>query len=430
MHLLNSPAATAAVVLALSGSVSAQLNQLAKAAGKLYFGTAIHGEDLNDSSQQKYLGDSNDFGQATPGNEMKWDATEPNRGQFTFGNGDKIANFASSHGQMLRCHTLVWYAQLPGWVQSGNWNKDSLTSVINTHISNVVGHYKGKCYAWDVVNEALNEDGSYRSNPFLKVLGDSYFAIAFDAAAKADPNTKLYYNAHQLPADYNLETLSPKQQGAVKIVKLVKAAGKRIDGVGMQAHLIVGQSPTASTLQSVMQSYLDAGATEVAFTELDIRFSRLPSTAAGLQQQAEGYGAVTTACLAVKGCVGITTWGWSDAHSWVPGTFPGNGDALIYDRSYKKKPAYSTISSILAAAKTAGGGGGGEATAAPTTTTLVTSTTTAAQPPPATTTSDNGGGGCVSPQWAQCGGQGWAGCKTCASGLTCKINNDYYSQCV
>lgn len=120
-------------------------------------------------------------------------------------------------------------------VQSGNWNKDSLTSVINTHISNVVGHYKGKCYAWDVVNgtflshpygrsidgwkddpvthptdlgnrsppnaEALNEDGSYRSNPFLRVLGDSYFAIAFDAAAKADPNTKLYYNGKYLPSD-------------------------------------------------------------------------------------------------------------------------------------------------------------------------------------------------------------------------------------
>ncbi|KAK8061828.1 hypothetical protein PG994_008194 [Apiospora phragmitis] len=170
----------------------------------------------------------------------------------------------------------------------------------------------------------------------------------------------------------------------------------------MQAHLIVGQSPTASTLQSVMQSYLDAGATEVAFTELDIRFSSLPASSSGLQQQAAEYGAVTSACLAVPGCAGITTWGFSDAHSWVPGTFPGNGDALLYDRNYQKKPAYSTISSILAAAKTSGGGGGG--TAAPTTTTMVTSTTTAAQePPPATTTAGNGGGGCVSPQWAQCG---------------------------
>lgn len=165
----------------------------------------------------------------------------------------------------------------------------------------------------------------------------------------------------------------------------------------MQAHLVVGQSPSAATLQSVMRSYLDAGAAEVAFTELDIRFSSLPATAAGLQQQAEGYGAVTAACLAVEGCVGITTWGFSDAHSWVPGTFPGNGDALLYDRNYRKKPAYSTISSLLAAAKTPAG------TAAPTTTTLMTSTTTAAQPPPATTTSGNGGGGCVSPQWAQCG---------------------------
>lgn len=215
-----------------------------------------------------------------------------------------------------------------------------------------------------------------------------------------------------------METLGAKQQGATRIVKLVKSAGKKIDGVGMQAHLIVGQSPSRSTLKSVMQSYVDAGATEVAFTELDIRFSSLPSTSQGLQQQAKDYGAVTSACLDLKECVGITTWGFTDAHSWIPGTFPGTGDALLFDKNYNKKPAYSAVSSILAAA--------GTAAPAPGTTTLQTSTVASTSAPAATTTA----AGCAVAMYGQCGGQGYNGCTVCAGGATCKVTNDWYSQCL
>ncbi|KAK8063857.1 hypothetical protein PG996_008509 [Apiospora saccharicola] len=410
MHL---NAALAAFLFALAGppGASAQLNQLAQAAGKKYFGSAVDNSELSDQQLLKYLTNKSEFGQITPGNGQKWQYTEPSRGQFSYGSGDQITDFAKKNGQMLRCHTLVWHSQLPSWVSNGRWSKDTLTSVINTHIANEVGHYKGQCYAWDV--EALNEDGSYRQSVFSDVLGDTFFAIAFDAAAKADPNAKLYYN------DYNLETLGAKQQGAVKIVKLIKSAGKRVDGVGMQAHLIVGQSPSQSTLKSVMQSYLDAGATEVAFTELDIRFPSLPESAQGLQQQAADYGAVTSACLDIEGCVGITIWGFTDAHSWIPGTFPGTGDALLFDKNYNKKPAYSTVSSILVAAATQTGA------PAPGTTTLLTSTVTTSAPAATTTAA-----GCSVAMYGQCGGQGYSGCKTCASGSACKVSNDWYSQCL
>ncbi|KAI1114601.1 family 10 glycosyl hydrolase [Nemania sp. NC0429] len=410
---------TALLALALPGA-EAQLNKLAKAAGKLYFGSATDNGELSDTAYVNILKNTDEFGQITPGNGQKWQYTEPSRGQFSYTSGDQIANLAATNGQLLRCHTLVWYSQLPSWVSSGSWTASTLTSVVNTHISNVVGHYKGKCYAWDVVNEALNEDGTYRQNVFYNVLGDSYFAIAYKAAAAADPAAKLYYN------DYNIESTGAKQVGAARIVSLVKAAGAKIDGVGMQAHLIVGGTPSQSSLQSAMASYVTAGVTEVAYTELDIRFSSLPSTASGLQQQATDYVTVVKACLAVKACIGLTIWDYTDKYSWIPNTFPGQGDALLYDKNLGKKPAWTSVSSALAAAATGGGGG-------PTTTTTATRTTTTLITTTTTTTTTTGGSaptGCTVAKWGQCGGVLWTGCTVCAAGSTCQYGNDYYSQCL
>ncbi|KAI0834527.1 carbohydrate-binding module family 1 protein [Hypoxylon sp. FL0890] len=343
MHL-----STPAVGLLAIPGAAAQLNQLAKAAGKLYFGSATDNGELSDTTYVNILKDSNMFGQITPGNGQKWQYTEPSQGSFSYASGDQIVDFAESNGQMVRCHTLVWYSQLPDWVSSGSWSTSQLTSVINTHIANEVGHYKGQCYSWDVVNEALNEDGTYRDSVFYNVLGDSYIPIAFKAAAAADPNAKLYYN------DYNIEGTGSKQEAAVKIVKLVKDAGARIDGVGMQAHLIVGSVPSQSSLESAMQSYLSAGVTEVAYTELDIRFTSLPPSDSGLQQQANDYSTVTKACLAVDACVGITIWDYTDKYSWIPSVFDGAGAALLWDENFSEKPAYSTVSSVLQAAATNG----------------------------------------------------------------------------
>ncbi|KAI1396127.1 carbohydrate-binding module family 1 protein [Hypoxylon fuscum] len=345
MHISTSTA----VLLAVPGAL-AQLNELAKAAGKLYFGSATDNGELSDSAYVDILKDANMFGQITPGNGQKWQYTEPSQGSFSYTSGDQIVDFAKSNSQIVRCHTLVWYSQLPSWVSSGSWSTSQLTSIINTHIANEVGHYKDQCYSWDVVNEALNEDGTYRDSVFYKVLGDSYIPIAFQAAAAADPNAKLYYN------DYNIEGTGSKQQAAVKIVQLVKDAGAKIDGVGMQAHLIVGSIPSQTSLESAMESYLSAGVTEVAFTELDIRFSSLPPSDSGLQQQASDYATITKACLAIYACVGITVWDYTDKYSWIPSVFDGAGAALPWDENLSEKPAYSAVSSVLQAAATQGSG--------------------------------------------------------------------------
>ncbi|KAL8281731.1 hypothetical protein RB597_009439 [Gaeumannomyces tritici] len=328
----------------LVGAVpNGRLHELARAAGKLYFGTAVDNPEINNSGYRPILGNKADFGFITAGNTQKWQFTEPQQGRFDYGQGDAIASFAKSNGQMLRCHTLVWHNQLPGWVSSGNWNRDSLTRVINTHISNVAGHYAGQCYAWDVVNEALEDNGSFRNSVFYRVLGTDFLPIAFKAAAAADPKAKLYYN------DYNIEQAGNKQRQALAIVDIIKRGGARIDGVGLQGHFIVGQTGSRDQLASVLNQFVAKGV-DVAYTEVDVRHSSLPTNSQALQRQADDYGSIVSACLAVQRCVGITIWGASDAYSWVPSTFPGQGDATLLDRNLNPKPAYNRVRDVLAAA--------------------------------------------------------------------------------
>ncbi|TLD11807.1 hypothetical protein PspLS_11668 [Pyricularia sp. CBS 133598] len=327
----------------VSAATNGNLHQLAKAAGKLYFGTAVDNPEILDPQYRPVVGNAADFGQITVGNTQKWQFTEPDPNRFDFTAGDVIVDFAKSNAQIVRCHTLVWHNQLPQWVSSGNFDRDSLTRVIESHISNVAGHYKGKCYAWDVVNEALNDDGSFRDSVFNRVLGTDWIPMAFKAAAAADPTVKLYYN------DYNIEQPGNKQQAALKIVDLIKSSGATIHGVGFQGHFTVGQTGSKETLASVLNSFA-AKDIDVAYTEIDIRHPNLPADGQAQQRQADDYASVVGACLSVARCVGITVWGASDAHSWVPSTFPGAGDATLLDRNMNPKPAYNRVRDVLAAA--------------------------------------------------------------------------------
>lgn len=192
-----------------------------------------------------------------------------------------MATKARKAGYYLRCHALVWHSQLAPWVESRNWTKAELRKVIVDHVTRVAGHWRGRCYAWDVVNEALNEDGTYRESIFYQVLGEEYIKLAFKTAAKADPHAKLYYN------DYNLEWPSAKTEGAKRIVKMLRKEGIRIDGVGLQAHLVAENHPTLDQHIDAIKGFADLGV-EVALTELDVRLT-VPATAENLAQQKEVY---------------------------------------------------------------------------------------------------------------------------------------------
>jgi endo-1,4-beta-xylanase len=322
--LVTAPAAHAA---------DTPLRDLAETKGKV-MGTAVTGSKLT-GTYGEIAG--REFNWLTPGNAMKWGSVEPSRGSYDWAEADQIVNFAEAHGQQVRGHTLLWHQQNPGWLTNGSWTRDQLSAVVQDHIATEVGRYKGRLAAWDVVNEPFNEDGTYRPTLFHNTLGQDYIAQALTWARAADPGAKLYIN------DYNVEGVNAKSTALYNLVKSLKERGVPIDGVGLQAHLIVGQVP--STMQQNIQRFADLGV-DVAITELDIRM-QLPATQAKLTQQAADYKAVVNACLAVARCSGVTVWGFTDSDSWIPDTFPGQGAATPYDENYQPKPAYHAIAEAL-----------------------------------------------------------------------------------
>ncbi|KAJ7574390.1 glycosyl hydrolase family 10 protein [Mycena floridula] len=301
-----------------------------KAKGKKYVGSAADPATIGVAIDVTIL--TSDYGCYTPENSMKWDATEPSRGTFTFTNADALVAFAQAHGRLVRGHTLAWHNQLPSWVSSITSASD-LTSVLQNHVTTLVSRFKGKIYAWDVVNEALNEDGTLGSSVFSNLLGETFIDIAFKAARAADPAAKLYIN------DFNLDNASSaKTKGMIALVNRLKSRGVPIDGIGSQTHIQLGAAGTiAASLASLASTGLD-----VAITELDIA---IPSgtTTANLAQQSSDYKTVANACLSVANCVGITTWGVSDKDSWL-----GAAEApLLWDTNFVRKPAYTGFDSAL-----------------------------------------------------------------------------------
>ena len=269
---------------------------------------------------------------------MKWEVIEPSRNNFTFDDADRYRDWAKANKKEIHCHNLVWHSQLPAWVGDGNFDNKTLIGIMENHIKNLAGRYKDVCTRWDVVNEALNENGTYRSSPFYDTIGEAFLPLAFKFAKKYSPKSELFYN------DYNLEYNGNKTLGAQRIVKLIQSYGVHIDGVGLQAHLAQEETPTSGVLpsQAALETVLNGFTSlnvDVVYTEIDIRMNT-PATPAKLQAQAKAFESVARSCLAVKRCIGMTVWGISDAFSWIPGVFPGEGAALLWDENLKKKPAY------------------------------------------------------------------------------------------
>jgi len=310
------------------------LKTLAQADGGRYFGSDMTGNLLSQSTVTQLQ--AQQFDMVTPGNEMKWDTTEPSNGSFNFSPGDQIVSYAKSNGEQVRCHNLVWQSQLPSWVSS--LPSSQVQSAMETHITTEASHYKGECYAWDVVNEPFNSDGSFVSDPFFNAMGSGYIADALKTAHAADPNAKLYLN------DYNIEGENAKSNAMYSLAQSLLAQGVPLNGIGFESHFILGQVP--SDMEANMQRFASLGL-DVAVTELDDRIT-LPASTANLQQQATDFANVVKDCLGVSRCVGVTQWAVGDADSWVPGTFSGQGAATMFDQSYNPKPAFTAVQQALA----------------------------------------------------------------------------------
>jgi endo-1,4-beta-xylanase len=312
------------------------LKTLAQAAGGRYFGSDMTGNLLSQSTVTQLQ--AQQFNMVTPGNEMKWDTTEPSNGTFNFAPGDQIVSYAQANGERVRCHNLVWSSQLPSWVSA--LPASQVQAAMETHITTEASHYKGECYAWDVVNEPFNSDGSFEADPFFNAMGSGYIADALRTAHAADPNAKLYLN------DFNIEGENAKSNAMFSLAQSLLAQGVPLNGIGFESHFILGQVPT--DMEANMQRFANLGL-DVAVTELDDRIT-LPATTANLQQQATDFAAVVKDCLGVSRCVGVTQWAVGDADSWVPGTFSGQGAATMFDQNYNPKPAFTAVQNALAAA--------------------------------------------------------------------------------
>ncbi len=306
---------------------------------KVPLSTAIHRGRLTDPNEPLYRQTFLQyFDGLTPEYEMKMTQVQPQQGVFNFSVTDQIVAFAEQHGKTVRGHTLVWHNSLPSWLTSRTWTRDELIAVMQTHIATVVGRYKGRIQEWDVVNEALNDNGTWRTTIWFNVIGPDYVKLAFEAAHAADPDARLFYN------DFNADRMNTKSTAIYNMVLGLKSAGVPIHGVGLQAH----QSTTYNSLQMSMEPVIARLATigvETQVTEMDVKLAAAThlTTAQKLQLQADIYGAAASACQAQPTCTRFSVWGPTDKHTWL-----GSGEMpLLFDTLYQPKPSWYAVAGAL-----------------------------------------------------------------------------------
>lgn len=308
------------------------------------------------------------FNSITAENQLKWMYVHPRSGTYDFAGADRFVEFGQKHGMFIVGHTLVWHRQTPDWVFTDAKgiavDRETLLQRLKDHIHTVVGRYKGKIKGWDVVNEAINEDGSMRQSKWMNIIGEDYVAQAFRFAHEADPNAELYYN------DFSLEN-EPKRNGAVRLIEKLKAEGVRITGVGLQGHNKL-HWPSMEQQDATIKAFAKLGIT-VSITELDLDVLPQVDEEAGLRvtltpelqpklnpyssglpksvskEQAKRYSDLFSVYLKHRDVIDrVTFWGVTDGDTWL-NDWPVRGRTnypLLFDRQGKTKPAFDAVMSV------------------------------------------------------------------------------------
>jgi endo-1,4-beta-xylanase len=305
------------------------------------------------------------FNTVTPENVLKWERVHPELGRYDFADADRYVAFGEANGMYVVGHTLVWHSQTPRWLFSDAAgrpvSRDTLLARMRDHIHTVAGRYRGRIKGWDVVNEALNEDGTLRSTPWLQIIGEDYLVKAFQFAHEADPQAELYYN------DYSLENV-PKRRGAMALIERLRAAGATVHAIGSQGHNKMDW-PTPAQQDSTIVAFASLGL-QVMITELDVDVlpavgeyrgadityraelqdrlnpyrDAIPDTVQ--QALARRYAGLFEVYLAHKDVISrVTFWGVSDGDSWL-NNWPVRGRTtylLLFDRDGRPKPAFDAV---------------------------------------------------------------------------------------
>jgi endo-1,4-beta-xylanase len=343
---------------------------------QILIGSAVRPSQLSEALYTYTL--AREFNMVEPEDALKWEVVHPQRNEFDFSQADQILEFAVLRGMKLRGHTLVWHRQNPKWLTEGHYTSTELAQILEEHIKTVVGHYRGKIFAWDVVNEAFDElrPGVLRSTIWLDQPGIavrrngsasivdpqassnrvgaelethgskqpySYIERCFRWAHEADPQALLFYN------EAEAETISAKSDAVFSMVRDFRRRGVPIDGVGLQMHIPNLHADVVSISANIKR--LTGLGVQVHITEMDVA---LPldlngnARAQDLVRQADIYRDVALACLSHPGCTAIQTWGFTDKYSWIGShTKRRQGAALLFDQNYRAKPAYRELRNAL-----------------------------------------------------------------------------------
>jgi endo-1,4-beta-xylanase len=352
----------AAAIITMLISCTAAAQQSLKEVYKNIFliGAALNAGQIEEKDAMADAVIKKQFSTITPENIMKCEIIHPQWDKYNFALADKIVAYGQKNNLAVIGHTLIWHSQLSPFVKNIQ-SKDSLQTFFINHITTIASRYNGKVKGWDVVNEALEEDGSLRKSVFLNKLGDNYIVEAFRLAQKAAPNTELYYN------DYNIEQ-PKKRAGAIALIKKIQAAGVRIDGVGIQGHWRSYKVPMKD-IEDAINEFAALGI-KVMFTELDLGVlpnpwdgdaadvnkkaeystkmnpytAGLPDSVAVVQEKS--YSDLFKLFVKYKDKIGrITFWGVNDGQSWL-NNWPINGRTnypLLFDRNFKPKAAYAGV---------------------------------------------------------------------------------------
>ena len=357
---------TAIMILLAGGVLHAQPATLKDAfAGIFRIGAAVNPSQFEERNARDVAIITSQFNSITPENVLKWEAVHPRVDAYNFAPADHYVAFGEKYKLFIVGHNLVWHSQTPAWVfrdsQGAPLTHDALLERMHDHIRTVVGRYKGRIGGWDVVNEALNDDGTLRQSQWYKIIGEDYIVKAFQFAHEADPAAELYYN------DYSLEN-EPKRAGAVELIKHLQAASIPVTAVGLQGHDELDW-PTAQQQGGTIEAFAALGL-KVAITELDVDVlprkgagssADVSATASGgagsnpyvaglpdavQQELARRYAELFSVFVKYRASVArVTFWGVTDGSSWL-NNFPVRGRTnypLLFDREGKPKPAFRAV---------------------------------------------------------------------------------------
>lgn len=309
----------------------------------------------DDEEYREHLAE--EFTSLTHENYLKWEFIHPEEwGEFHFEESDAVVEFAQEHDMDMRGHALFWHSQNPEWleeaVEAGEYSQEELSDMLEEHVRTVVSRYAGCIQQWDVVNEVFDDeeepqlrDGSLEDggNLWIRELGPEILDDVFEWAHEEDPDALLFYN------DYALDGTNAKSDAYYELIQEQQDRDVPVHGFGSQTHLSLQHGFDPEDYQANLQRFEDLGL-ETAVTEIDVRGEVTEDgrmTDEDRAQAAGRYGAVLQACLDLESCGSYTIWGSLDEHSWIPGTFEGEGDAALYEGDYERKPHYCINQQVL-----------------------------------------------------------------------------------